>query len=770
MLFKTKSQTLDYLRKKLKNKVATIPKFIYFNVKDFNKNKDFFIKKIKTNFKSKIIIRSSSIFEDTSNNSFAGKFDSILNIDPNNEVDLKSAIEKVITSYNKNKSSKNEILIQEMVLNVKIAGVATSGDKDNLSSYYLIDYAKTNDTKLITAGSSINESFVYYKYSKLKPKNNALRMIIELLNNLVKLTKYDFIDIEFALDKKNKLYLFQCRKIVSPKLLKKVEINYENVIHKFQNKIRKIKDQSNELIGKTTLLSVMSDWNPAEMIGTKPKPLALSLYQELITDEVWAKNRASLGYIDVTGNPLMYSIFGTPYIDLRTDFNSWIPNDLPKDIAKKLVNFYLKKLSNNLHFHDKIEFNVVFTSYNFLTAKKINELKKNNFNNKEINIIKNCLKKITFNLIDNYAKNKIILDKITKINNSIDTLNISPIEKIKLLINSIKKYGTFVFSTYARCGFIAKEFLDSFVELNIITDKEKEDFLSTIQTISSKLNIDHSKLSKKLFLKKYGHIRPNTYDISSLNYKEGYSLYFKKNSAKSINNQNFSFSKNQIKKINTILKNNNFKIKATELNYFIKDSIQKREYSKYIFTKSIDHIFKNLKLIARRNKIKISDIPYISIKDIINSYNNLEYLDLKIDLNEKIKLNKKNFNLNKIIKLPQVIKNESDIIYHSKFRNEPNFIGTEKITSQIIYLNNPGKLNLNNKIVCIENADPGFDFIFLYKISGLITKFGGVNSHMSIRCSELSIPGVIGVGDKFEKIIKYRMIEIDPYNKKINLI
>ena len=35
----------------------------------------------------------------------------------------------------------------------------------------------------------------------------------------------------------------------------------------------------------------MPDWNPAEIIGIRPKPLDLSLYKELITDHVWAKNR-----------------------------------------------------------------------------------------------------------------------------------------------------------------------------------------------------------------------------------------------------------------------------------------------------------------------------------------------------------------------------------------------------------------------------------------------------------------------------------------------
>ena len=42
------------------------------------------------------------------------------------------------------------------------------------------------------------------------------------------------------------------------------------------------------LLGNKTYFGVMPDWNPAEIIGIKPKPLALSLYQELITNFIWA--------------------------------------------------------------------------------------------------------------------------------------------------------------------------------------------------------------------------------------------------------------------------------------------------------------------------------------------------------------------------------------------------------------------------------------------------------------------------------------------------
>ena len=43
----------------------------------------------------------------------------------------------------------------------------------------------------------------------------------------------------------------------------------------------------------------MTDWNPAEIIGTKPNPLSYSLYSELITDYIWSKSRANFNYCDL---------------------------------------------------------------------------------------------------------------------------------------------------------------------------------------------------------------------------------------------------------------------------------------------------------------------------------------------------------------------------------------------------------------------------------------------------------------------------------------
>ena len=66
------------------------------------------------------------------------------------------------------------------------------------------------------------------------------------------------------------------------------------------------------------------------------------------------------------------------------------------------------------------------------------------------------------------------------------------------------------------------------------------------------------------------------------------------------------------------------------------------------------------------------------------------------------------------------------------------------------------------RIVIIERADPGFDWIFTQNIAGLVTKFGGANSHMAIRCAELDLPAAIGCGEQiFDRLLRASAIELD---------
>jgi len=69
---------------------------------------------------------------------------------------------------------------------------------------------------------------------------------------------------------------------------------------------------------------------------------------------------------------------------------------------------------------------------------------------------------------------------------------------------------------------------------------------------------------------------------------------------------------------------------------------------------------------------------------------------------------------------------------------------------------------LKNKIVLLENADPGYDWIFMKQPLGIITKYGGVASHMSIRCAEFGTSAAIGCGDViYELMTRTKSVLLD---------
>ena len=159
-------------------------------------------------------------------------------------------------------------------------------------------------------------------------------------------------------------------------------------------------------------------------------------------------------------------------------------------------------------------------------------------------------------------------------------------------------------------------------------------------------------------------------------------------------------------KLNFLLKRDKIDLNSQELIKYILKSIELREFSKFIFSKSIDQIFK---LIAKIVPKKLSN------KEIISFFSISEILNNKI--NQKLFLKrKKEYENNLKIFLPEVITNNSAYDVIPYMFNIPNFITSKRVSGKMLNLNDRIKNSLENKIVLIENADPGFDWIFTKKI------------------------------------------------------
>jgi len=751
-----------------------VPKFIYFKKQNFTNNKSKVVEKIKSEFNSDIIIRSSAKNEDSHLSSNAGHYDSFI-VKKKNFCE----IEKIISSLIKKFKNKNdEILVQKFIDKPDITGVLFTKDKDTNSNYYNLSYDKSKKTYLITSGinNPTIKSVTIYKHTKLLPKK--FKKLIQTSLDFEKLFKNDRLDIEFII-KKNRLYILQCRpllgikKKVNSETLEKVKIN---LIKKF----KKINIKNETLAGKKTILSNMSDWNPAEIIGKKPSNLSLSLYSELITNSIWAKQRYNYGYKDVRPNKLMLNIAGSPYIDLRVDFNSFLPSKLNKEISEKIINYQINQINKKPYLHDKVEFEVVNTCYDFNLEERINKIP---ITQSEKKIYTKELFELTNNILN--PKNKFFKNEIIKIDNlkkRIDLIkksNLSHIQKIHYFINDCKNLGTLPFAGIARCAFISKSILDSLVYRKLLSKNDLEKFYLSINTVSKDINSEFKKAKKSKnfseFINNYGHLRPSTYSIIEKNYKDNLFGYFSKTESVQNNNERknkFILDKKKSFKINNLFKEKKISVNFNQFLKFAKLSIENREYLKLIFSRSINEIFSCLKDLAKEININYQEFQHLDIDLILKAFHNLEQENLKKTILRNININKKSASFSKYILLPDVINNVTNFeIFHDLDCKE-NYITNKSIVGEIFELNKSKKLkNTKDKIILIENADPGFDFIFSYKLKALVTKYGGSNSHMAIRCMELGLPAIIGVGDKiYNQLSKSKKVFIDCNNNKYSII
>lgn len=781
----TKAQTLRNLKKILKH--SRVEDQFCFDVKSWKENSKAIISNIQKEFCNvHLIIRSSAISEDGFFESKAGMFESVLNVPGDNSGEINKAIKKVIGSYPDN-NSYNQVLVQPMLKNVLVSGVAFTRTLQGGAPYYSINYDDlTGSTESITSGTSINDKKIIisrHPSKKLKniPKN--LSNLIPAIKEIETLLNYDSLDIEFAITKRYGIHILQVRPMT---IQSSMSSENDNLYYDLLGKCEMLYDENSQpspfILGNKQLYGVMPDWNPAEIIGTKPNILSVSLYNDLILNDIWAKQRAEYGYKDVRPKSLLVNFAGHPYIDIRASFNSFVPKDLKDNIAKKLVNFSLNWLEEHPELHDKVEFDVIPTCYDLNFDKWEKRLIANGgLSKNEVLQIKLGLLKITNDAI---KRNDIDFKAIEILENRLQKIKkakMPPLQKALLLLEDAKLYGTLPFAHLARSAFVAISLIRSGVSTNLLTKNESDDFLNSIETVSHEftkdcINCSQSKISWKNFVNKYGHLRPGTYDINSLSYISNPELYLKPAVIQA--------NKNKLTKVNPWIKFNkkfydallDSGINATpdQINKFFKTAIEGREYSKFAFTKNLSLALDEIVLWAKSHGIEKDIIANISIEDLkMLSKGLIPICSFKEWLSNRANENIRFKDIIKFIELPPLISSKNDFYQFLYPDCQPNYIGNNKISAQIINLENvhAPKESVAGKIVLIPQADPGYDWLFGRNISGLITMYGGANSHMAIRSAEFGLPAAIGVGETlYRKLSNSSKLELNPEERIIRCL
>ncbi len=786
-LFGTKAQTLERLRPVLKSGII-LPQYS-FTVADWKRSPANVLRRVQQHFAERwLVVRSSSKQEDSLQASAAGKFTSVLAVDREDAVSLRRAVITVVKSFGRSATSGDQVMVQPQVRDVMMSGVVFTCDIKSGAPYYVINYDTSGSTDSVTGGKGGEQHLHYlYRGSSVQPKDKRLRALLRCVRDLERLAGNRAVDIEFAVDRRGRVIIFQTRPITSSEALANFfSYDIQPCISRAKSTAEQFFQPKPSLAGATTVLGDMPDWNPAELIGSHPRPLSSSIFDHLIGREAWRRARALLGYFDPVPERLIQMIAGHPYVDVRCSLNSYTPASLDHGVRAKVVDEALAYLRTHPSSHDKLEFEVATTCFTPFFPERIARWKASGLTQREISAFADSLRAQTTQIIrgERYSPSALIgmvrtLDQRRKAMLAKRDRYLLP-DLVEFLLDDCAELGTVPFSSLARMAFIGSTFLRAFLSRGAISEGAYHGFLRSITTVAGEMGhalecTAAGALPLRKFLEEYGHLRPGTYEITSLRYDEKPDLYFR-GIASTRKQQGashkkavtpFRFSPSEQRAMQRALDAIKLQVPVADLLRFIAESIQGRELAKFLFSRNVSDALSLMVEWGGAHGIDRDTLSFLTLAQFSLIASTGETVSRRDRAFDAAQAAQAEYLLHQQVIMPQLIFSPDDIEFVAFQTSRPNFITAKAISGEAVHLDGRRR-DISGKIVLIESADPGYDWIFTHQIAGLITKYGGAASHMAIRAAEFGLPAAIGVGSKFEALTARRTIHLDCANHTIS--
>ena len=734
----------------LRDNGFNVPKFDVVEWK--NRDKEIDISK----YKGKYAIRSSSNLEDRKLNSFAGQFDTYLNVVPKkinkkvqacfNSINNKNVDDYLKKKKIKIKDIKMDVIIQEMV-NAKYSGIIFTSNPQGLLNETVIVVGKglgnnIVEDKILTTTYYYNRTDKVYYYDGLIDYLNK-ELIEELitLSEKIKEVLGEYLDIEFAI-KDNKIYILQARPITT--------IDTSNLV-------------------------ILDNSNIVESYPGISLPLTISfvhfVYSNVFKKEAYrlTKNKKLVEENNDNFNNMVASSSGRIYYKI----SSWYTLIKFLPFSKKIIPIWQDMLGVKNKTYDDTKIKL-----SFITKLKI-------YYN-------------TFKELKNVSKNMDKLNnKFIEVNDYFythfnDKLSNKQIIKLYSLIKDELLSSWDITLVNDLYSFIYTGLLKKRLNKKKYNEEKINDYISGITNIESlkpiknliELAYNKDKLSKKEYkllydnyIFKYGDRNLEELKLESETFRTNNKLLDRKI-------KEYRKDKNKLSIIyNDLNKEKDIKIKEDFITRFISkramQGIKNREISRlnrsriYGMVRSMFlGISKNL--VKEKRLRKKEDIFYLTIDEVFNykkydlkrivntrkkeykmfyalpSYSRLIFTNKEFDKNHK--------RINKIVK--EIEKNILEGI--------PTSNG--KVSGEALVIEDINKnYDVKDKILITKMTDPGWVFL-LINSKGVIAEKGSILSHTAIISREIKIPSIVGVENATNVIKTGDYIEMDAYTGRIKIL
>lgn len=725
---------------------------------------------------ARLAVRSATHAEDREGASRAGHFRSVLDV-PRTPAALARAVDAVVASFEGDPADR--VLVQDMAHDVIASGVLLTRDPVGGGPYLVFEYDEGSATDAVTRGATTPRRLVLHRSVRSRDlADPRLRRLVVLARRIERLAARSALDLEIAERSGGRLAVLQVRALASthtPGLDRRVDGVLADVARELAQRSRPRRG----LAGHATILGQMPDWNPAELIGTFPSPLAGSLFAHLVTDDVWQRARAAMGYRPLPGVALVTILGGRPWVDVRASFNSFLPSGLDAATAGALVDAWLERLRRNPTLHDAVELEVAQTVHDFAFHPTHAARYGGMLTRGALARYQARLGALTARMVDLACRASLSRALAAAQAGEVERRRCAArstrdeLREALALLAACRAHGTLPFAVVARHAFAGEALLRSAVARGALEPERATALRASIRTVASDVARDfvaaaRGRLPRASFLARWGHLRPGSFDVTSRRYDARPELFDDLPTgaadASEVGSvpQPFVLTSREASALDALCREHALRVDGAGLVAYVARAVAGREDVKLGLTRPLSAALELLAAWAARRGLDRDALAHLTLDDLRAAAVRPGEHDARA-LEERIAERRARRAVERAVRLGPLLRDARDLHVLADEPARPTFVTRHVVCAPPVVLDasSVSARSLAGRVVCIQSADPGYDWIFAQPIAALVTCFGGGNSHMAIRCLELRVPAAIGVGEPlFDRICGAPRVEL----------
>lgn len=712
----------------LKEQGLNIPDF--FCVEEYDeKSVDEYLSKHMNKVK-KFAVRSSCNLEDSESASFAGQFDTFLNISKNEVKNkiidcIKSMnslnVEKYCIEKNINKNNiKMNVIVQELI-NPDYSGVIFTANPKGILNEIVIVIGKGIGSKVVEDKADVtmycyNKSDEEFYFNNVQNGIVLKKEILEKLTNIAKLIeeKYrNYQDIEFCI-KDNEVYILQARNITTLNLSKKrIILDNSNIVESYPG----VSLPLTQSFVKEVYYKIFKKC----LIRLTSNSKEVKKYDEMLKNMVAVVNGRIYYQISNWYYFIKFLPFDKKIIPLWQEMLGVKTKDVTIDDIKIKLNVRIKVLIN---------------FFKLLITNKSQMRKLGIFFE---SVITNFREKIEYTyttkeLIELYNQ---LLNAIVK----------------KWDITLVNDMYTFIYTGLLKRKLAKKKTKDEVSRyISSIANLESMKPIMKMKELANVENVEEYKNKKEQYIQRYGDRVLEELKLETKTYRTNPELL-----------------DNEIKKYkNVILKNKEYQIKNRGI--ILKNTIvgiKNREKSRLnravLFGIAREIMLKISDNFVNEEKItKNEDIFYLTLEEIEEE--RISYIDIIKTRKREYEMYKKMPDYSRLEFLDKIVSEDFCESIDSDEKSKYLYgLSTSqgKIRGKVVIVDDINKnYDVEGKILVTKTTDPGWIFL-ISRCSGIIAEKGSLLSHTAIISRELNKPAIVGIKNATKNLKNGEYIELD---------